>query len=129
MNEIGLESAIVSVHNPIVLSDSEPEPDLALLRPREDFYETEKPTARDVVLVIEVADSSLAYYREIKLPLYAQAGIQELWIVNLNESKVEVYRQPKPEGTYLSRVDFSRGETIISPGFLDVPFEIDSILG
>ena len=109
-----LDLAIVSVQDPIVLDNSEPEPDLALLAPRDDFYASSKPKSSDVRLVIEVADSSLAYDRDIKLPLYAQAGIQEFWIVNLNESKVEVYRQPQTEGDYLSLVDFSRGQSLSS---------------
>ncbi len=123
-----LSSAIVSVQNPIVLTDSEPEPDLALLVARDDFYASSKPQAHDVLLVIEVADSSLAYDREIKLPLYAQAGIQELWIVNLDESKVEVYRQPLLSGTYQSRADFGRGERLTALGGSEVSFDIDSIL-
>ena len=124
-----LLSAIVSVQNPIVLSDSEPEPDLALLVPRDDFYASSNPKACDVLLVIEVADSSLEYDREIKLPLYAQAGIQELWIVNLNESKVEVYRQPQLSGIYQSRVDLGRGESLVPLAFPEVSFQTDSVLG
>jgi len=124
-----LSFAIVSVKDPIVLSDSEPEPDIALLVPRDDFYASSKPKACDVLLVIEVADCSLAYDREVKLPLYAQAGIQELWIVNLNESKVEVYRQPQLSGSYQSRVDLGRGETLVALAFPEVRFQIDSVLG
>jgi Uma2 family endonuclease len=124
-----LASAIVSVQNPIVLSDSEPEPDLALLTPRDDFYAPSKPKSSDVRLVIEVADSSLAYDRDIKLPLYAQAGIQEFWIVNLAESKVEVYRQPLPPGNYASRTDFSRGEMLCALAFPEVTLAVDSMLG
>ena len=124
-----LTSAIVSVQNPIVLSDSEPEPDLALLIQRDDFYALSKPRAIDVRLVIEVADSSLEYDREIKLPLYAQAGIQEFWIINLSESMVEVYRQPQTSGAYASRAEFSRGEKLSSLAFPEVSLEIDSMLG
>ena len=80
-------------------------------------------------LVIEVADSSIEYDREIKLPLYAQAGIQEFWIINLSESKVEVYRQPQTSGTYVSRTDFSRGETLVSLAFPEVAFDVDSMFG
>jgi Uma2 family endonuclease len=101
----------------------------ALQVPRDDFYATLKPKANDVRFVIEVADSSLAYDREIKLPLYAQAGIQELWIVNLNESKVEVYRQPQPSGNYTSRVDILRGGTLSALAFPEATFEFDSMLG
>ena len=124
-----LALAIVSVQNPIVLNDSEPEPDLALLAPRDDFYAPSKPKSSDVLLVIEVADTSLAYDREIKLPLYAQAGIQEYWIVNLAESKIEVYRQPLPTGSYASRTDFSRGDFLCALAFSEVTLAIDSMLG
>ncbi len=124
-----LLSTLVSVQDPIVLSDSEPEPDFALLVPRDDFYASANPKASDVLLVIEVADSSLAYDREIKLPLYAEAGIHEFWIVNLNESKVEVYRQPQLSGSYQSRVDFGRGESLVTLAFPEIRFEVDLMLG
>ena len=124
-----LSSAIVSVQNPIVLDDSEPEPDLAMLAPRDDFYGLAKPKSSDVQLVIEVADTSLAYDRDIKLPLYAQAGIQEYWIVNLVESKIEAYRQPVPTGSYASRTDFTRADTICALAFPEVTLAIDLMLG
>ena len=79
--------------------------------------------------MIEVADTSLAYDRDIKLPLYAQAGIQEFWIVNLAESKVEVYRQPLPAGSYASRTDFPRGEMLFALAFPEVALAIDSMFG
>lgn len=94
------DRAIVSVQDPIRLEDSEPEPDIALLRPRSDFYASGKPQASDVLLLIEVADTSLEFDRTVKRPLYAQAGIQELWIVNLADRSVEIYRQPKPTGEF-----------------------------
>jgi Uma2 family endonuclease len=105
------ESAIVSPQNPIRLSDSEPEPDVAVLRPRADDYAEGKPTADDVLLVIEVADSSLEFDRENKLSVYAEAGIAEYWIVNLLESIVEVYREPEGSN-YASRHDARSGETL-----------------
>ena len=123
------DATFVSIKSPIVLSDSQPEPDVALLLPRDDFYATSKPKSSDVLLVIEVSDSSLNYDREVKLPMYALGGIQELWIVNLVESKIEVYRQPLPTGVYPSRTDFGRGESLCLAGLPDVSFEVDSILG
>lgn len=120
---------IVSVQNPIVLDNSEPEPDIALLAPRDDFYAQSKPKASDVWLLIEVADASLAYDRDIKLPLYAQAGIQEYWIVNLEASIVEVYRQPLSSGSYASRADFSRGQTVCGLAFPQVSLAIEWLLG
>ncbi len=84
-----------SVQNPVRLDDgSEPQPDVVILRPRRDYYETTFPRPGDVLLLIEVADSSLAYDRAVKAPLYADAGIVEYWIVDLVDRIVEVFREP-----------------------------------
>jgi Uma2 family endonuclease len=89
------DEAVVRVQNPVRLSDlSEPQPDLALLRPRSDFYAARHPLAPDTLLIIEVAHSTLGYDRGVKVPLYARTGIPELWIVNLDEQVVEVYGDP-----------------------------------
>jgi len=86
---------ILSVQNPVRLDDgSEPEPDVVVLRPRADDYATAMPCPSDVLLLIEVADTSLDDDRAIKVPLYAENGIAECWIVNLVDRVVEVYRQP-----------------------------------
>jgi len=91
--------AIVRVQNPILLSEhSEPQPDLALLRPRRDFYAAGHPGPQDILLVVEVADTSAETDREIKLPLYARAGIPEVWVVALAETHVEAHRKPSPGG-------------------------------
>jgi Uma2 family endonuclease len=83
------------VRNPVRLDDgSEPEPDVVVLRPRADDYATAAPCPPDVLLLVEVADNSLDADRAIKLPLYAENGIAECWIVNLIERVVEVCRQP-----------------------------------
>ncbi|MCB1824624.1 MAG: Uma2 family endonuclease [Candidatus Competibacteraceae bacterium] len=92
------DRAIVWIQNPVALDQcSEPEPDVALLRPRADFYKTRHPQASDVLLIIEVADSSLRYDREVKLPLYARHGIAEVWIVDLVLNVVDVHRQPQAD--------------------------------
>ncbi len=124
-----IDSAQISIQNPIVLGDSQPEPDVSLLLPRDDYYATSKPKASDVLLVIEVADTSLIYDREVKLPMYARGGIEELWIINLTEFKIEVYRQPLPSGAYASRTDFARGESLSIAALADIAFEVDSIVG
>jgi len=86
---------ILSVQNPVRLDDgSEPEPDVVVLRPRADDYQTATPCPPDVLLLIEVADTSLDDDRTIKVPLYAENGIAECWIVNLLDRVVEVHRQP-----------------------------------
>ncbi|HUE85418.1 MAG TPA: Uma2 family endonuclease [Vicinamibacterales bacterium] len=91
-------TTIVRVQSPIVLGrDSEPQPDIAVLRYRTDFYRDRHPGPGDVLLVIEVADTSIAFDRGTKLPLYARAGIPELWIVDLAASAVEIWRQPVRE--------------------------------
>ena len=123
------EAVIVSVQNSIVLEDSELEPDVALLVPRDDFYATAKPRGSEVLLLIEVSESSLAYDREVKLPVYAQAGIQDYWIVNLNELKVEVYREPLASGSYSSRSDFSRGDVLSLLAIADANLLVDEIFG
>lgn len=90
--------AIVSVQDPIRLGDrSEPQPDLALLRPREDFYADSTPTAADTLLVIEVSQATAAYDRQVKVPLYAQHGVPEVWIVDLDFSLVRFYRKPQAD--------------------------------
>ncbi|MCW9059633.1 MAG: Uma2 family endonuclease [Gammaproteobacteria bacterium] len=93
------DTAIVSVQDPIHLDPhTEPQPDLALLRPREDFYKTAHPRASDVLLVIEVADHSLRYDREIKIPLYARHGISEVWLVDLQSNRISLFREGTAEG-------------------------------
>lgn len=87
---------MVSIQNPVRLDRySEPEPDVALLRRRDDFYAGALPEAADAFLLIEVADTSLLVDRRVKLPLYAAAGIPEVWLVDLTTDTVEVYRQPE----------------------------------
>jgi Uma2 family endonuclease len=93
------ENAIVRVQGPIRLGEaSEPQPDLALLRPRPDFYAAGHPGPEDVFLLVEVADSSATSDRAVKVPLYARAGIEEVWLVDLQKKTIEVYRQPSQAG-------------------------------
>ena len=94
------DRAIVAPQNPVRLNDhTEPLPDIALLKPRADYYRNGHPGPDDVLLLIEVADSSLAYDRDVKLPRYAGAGIAEVWLVDLVGGRLWVYRQPA-EGHY-----------------------------
>jgi len=87
--------AIVRTQNPVFLSlHSEPQPDIALLRPRADFYRSAHPTPADVLLIVEVADTSLAYDTQIKLPLYARHGIPEVWLADLPNRRFLVHRTP-----------------------------------
>ena len=93
------DAAIVRVQSPVELSDrSEPEPDLTLLRPRADFYRRAQPGPGDVLLAIEVADSTLARDRDVKRPLYARHGIPECWIVDVGGEYVLACRGPAGDG-------------------------------
>jgi Uma2 family endonuclease len=94
------DRAVLSVQDPLYLADSGPEPDVTLLAFRPDLYRNAGPQAADALLVIEAADSSLDYDREVKGPLYAENGIAEYWIVNLVDRCLEVHRQPQADGTY-----------------------------
>jgi Uma2 family endonuclease len=94
-NKLLGEKVIVSVQDPVQMGDlSEPEPDIAILKPVEDFYATRRPTPADTLLIIEVADTPFDYDREIKLPLYAESGVPEYWIVNLANKEIEAHRSP-----------------------------------
>jgi Uma2 family endonuclease len=123
------ETALVRVQLPIMIPDyDEPEPDLAVIQPREDFYREGHPTPADVLLLIEVAVSSLSYDRDVKLPLYARAGIPESWLVTLDAEAVGRHAQPSPEG--YRRIDrFGRGETIVSLTVPALRIPVDDILG
>jgi Uma2 family endonuclease len=91
--------AIVRTQNPVFLDlRSEPQPDVALLRPRPDFYRNAHPTPSDVFLIVEVADTTLAYDTQIKLPLYARHGIPEAWLVDLPNRQFIIHRIPTPTG-------------------------------
>jgi Uma2 family endonuclease len=111
-NRLLRDSAIVSVQNPVRLPDSEPEPDIALLEPRADFYAMGKPKPANTLLVIEVTDASLEYDREVKCPMYADAGITEFWIVNLIDERLEVYRDPRPDETYGDMLSLGKDEQV-----------------
>lgn len=98
-SRLAADRAVVAVQDPLTLPPhSEPEPDLMLLRQRDDFYEAANPTAADVLLLVEIADTSLCYGRNTKIPLYAAHGITEVWLVDIPHRRVEIYRDPGPEG-------------------------------
>ena len=120
------QAAAVWPQNPVELSDlSEPQPDLAVLRRRDDFYAGELPGPADVLLLIEVADTSLAFDRAVKVPLYARAGIPEVWVIDLEGETVEVFRGPGPD-TYAEATLARRGHPLDAAG---VTVTVDEILG
>ena len=121
------ESAIVSVQNPIILGDhSELEPDLALLRPRPDFYTDSHPHAPDVLLLIEVADSTLQTDRDIKVPLYARHGIPEVWIVDIRDRRILRFAHPK-QGVYQTLETLDLRQPTPLPGLPDCSVELAAL--
>jgi Uma2 family endonuclease len=120
---------ILSIQNPVVLNDnSQLQPDVSLLKPRDDFYATAHPQPQDIFLLIEVADSTIEYDREVKIPLYAEANIIEVWLVDINEQIVEVYQQPTAAG-YQHIQKFASGQTLSIPAFFDVNITVNEIFG
>lgn len=96
------ERAIVSVQDPVVATErSVPQPDIALLKPRADGYYSAHPGAADVLLLVEVSDTTLAFDLDTKIPLYARAGIAEVWVIDVNARSVRVHRDPGA-GVYAS---------------------------
>jgi len=120
---------LIFSQSPLHIDDyNEPEPDVMMLRSRDDFYTESHPIAQDVLLLIEVADSSVEYDREVKRTLYAGAGIVELWLVNLQDNTVEVYSSPK-NGTYrLARI-LEPGETVEAVAVENLRLAVEEILG
>ena len=120
--------AVVSPGNPVRLSDwTEPQPDLVVFKPRPDFYAKKHPTPVDVLFVVEVADTTLRYDTKIKLPRYASAGIPEIWIADLQNSVLHVYRDAVGN-TYDSVLAFREGESVSPLSFPDVTFQVAELL-
>jgi Uma2 family endonuclease len=115
------------VHSAIQLNDyTEPQPDLAVLQPRDDFYATAHPLAAEVLLVIEVADTSIDYDRDEKLPRYAMSGIPEAWLIDLNQQVVAQYTQPR-NGKYRNKLTLERGDTLMAQSVSDLRLSVDSL--
>ena len=119
---------ITAVQDPVRLDDhSEPQPDLMLLKPVPDFYRQRHPQPADVFLLVEVSDTSLAADRNEKLPAYGRAGIAEMWIVNLNDETIEVYREPHFTG-YGSRTILRVDDKATPQAFPDVAVDVTELL-
>ena len=122
-------TVIVRVQNPVMLNDySAPQPDITILKRRDDFYRNGKPRPEDVLLVIEVSDSTLNYDRRVKVPLYARAGIPEMWIVNIVDERVELFADLSG-GVYRTTVTFSRGEEVQSRSLAALRLGVSKIFG
>lgn len=121
--------AVVSAQNPVQLSDwTEPQPDLVVFKPRSDFYAARKPTPKDVLFVVEVADTSLRYDGNVKLPRYGAAGIPEVWIEDLKNDLLLVYRDPQHD-SYKTSLTLQRGDSVSPIAFPDIRFAIDDLIG
>jgi Uma2 family endonuclease len=119
---------IISAQNPVGLDRySEPEPDLVLLKPAPDDYVSHHPVPEDVLLLIEVADTSLDFDRLKKIPIYARAGIPEVWIVNLRDSVIEVYREPH-FSDYGQKTVACSGDKISPAAFSDTIVDVAALL-
>ena len=122
-------TAIVSVQNPVRLDDhNQPQPDFAVLKPRPDFYSERHPRAVDVLLLVEVADTSLRYDRAVKLPVYARAGIAEVWIVDLQHRVIDAHRLPTAEG-FAQNTAHRAGHTLRLAARSDIVMTVDDLLG
>jgi Uma2 family endonuclease len=132
-----LPDVMIAVQNPIELGlRSEPQPDIVLLRWRDDYYEVSHPTPEDCLLVIEVADSTLEFdsrsgrlsQRDVKAPMYSRSGIGEYWLVDLQGQAIECYRQPTELG-YQQMVRYGRGGSLSPIEFPHLSLRVDQILG
>jgi Uma2 family endonuclease len=124
-----IDTVVVWVQNPICLGEySEPEPDIALLKLRPDLYTEHCPIPKDVFLIVEVTEQALDYERDIKLPVYAQTGIGEVWLVNIKDMKVEVYTNPAGQEYDMYR-KFCQEHTITSVIFPNLRIPVEKIFG
>jgi Uma2 family endonuclease len=129
LNAVSGDKAIVRVQSSVRLHDlSEAYPDIALLKPRDDFYAESHPMPSGVLLVIEVADSSVAYDREIKMALYARAGIVEAMLINLREDAIEIYSEPV-NGKYQSARICRRGDEFALRCAAGARFRVGEFIG
>ncbi len=119
---------LMSVQNPILLNNlSEPQPDIALLQPRTDFYASGHPQPADIFLIVEVADSSINYDQEVKIPLYSASGITEVWLIDLNQNTLQVYQQPTPSNYQIIQ-QFQPENSLSSLAFPEINFRVDQMI-
>jgi len=122
------DAAVVAVQNPVRLSDlTEPQPDLAVLRPRVDDYRETHPGPGEVLLIVEVADSTVGFDRGLKAPLYAVAGIPEYWLIDIPAAQLDVYREPGPTG-YGRVTRHRKGEVVEPLAFPELRVELSAVL-
>ena len=123
------ERAIVRIQGSIRLDErNEPQPDVALLKPRDDFYRHRMPGSDDVLLLVEVSDTTLRRDREVKLELYARFGVPETWIDNIRARSIEVYSDPV-DGEYTTRQTYWRGQTVTPAALPDIALPVSDVIG
>ncbi len=123
------DKVLISVQNPILLHDqSEPEPDLVLLKPSADDYENKRPEIEDILLVIEVSDSTLKFDRTVKIPLYSEAKIMETWLIDINNECIEIYRYANNE-SYDQMQRYHLGQTLSILAFPELNLTVNEIFG
>ncbi len=110
-------SFVLGVQDPVQLSDGcEPQPDISILRYRSDYYAEAHPRPEDILLIIEVCDTTLEYDREHKVPMYARWQVPEVWLADLTGGRIEVYRDPGPDG--YRRIFTAMGDDTLTPELL-----------
>ena len=123
------DKVVVSVQNPAFMDRYNlPQPDVVLIRPREGFYGDGKPYPEDVVLLIEVSDTSLRFDRKVKTPVYARNGVREVWIIDLQSAAIHEYREPTGN-TYASIETKGRDEMISPHAFPDFSVKVSDLIG
>ena len=121
--------AIVSVQSSLALTkDTEPQPDIVILKPRPDFYRSKRRSPEDVLLMVEVSDTTLRYDQNVKLPRYAAAGISEVWIEDLTHNLLLVYREPAGDH-FKTELTFRHGDSVSPLAFPETIFKVDDLLG
>ena len=124
------DTAIVSPGGPVNRGDfSEPQPDLLLLQPRGDYYAGKIPETSDVLLLIEVSDSTLAFDQNAKRALYARHGVIEYWIIDVEGKRIQVHREPTPDGSYVQVHRFGVTETVSPLGLPEARVLVQSLFG
>jgi Uma2 family endonuclease len=122
-------SATIVSGGPVNLGEfSEPQPDLMLLKRRADFYSGKIPEAEDVLLLIEVSDSSLSFDQSVKLRLYARYGVAEYWVVDVQGGRIVTYREPTGNG-YVRTLEFTAADSVVPQAFPDVKVVVGEIFG
>ncbi len=123
------EQVLTSTQNPTVIDEfSEPQPDLMLLKLKADFYKRAHPRPDDILLLVEVSDTTLGYDRGPKLRKYAECGVREVWIVNLKKATIEQFCSPSLSEYAISQ-NYRRGESIALTAFPEVTFQVDELIG